>query len=82
MEPGPGACPSLFPEPWGFWNPWPWTRDPLDWHLVWGSLKGGWGPPDLQRRCGVVSPCAALQWGEEQEAAASCVGAANVCQGR
>lgn len=47
-----------------------------------GSEWGGWGPPDLQRRCGVVSPCAALQWGEEQEAAASCVGAANVCQGR
>lgn len=50
MEPGPGACPSLFPEPWGFWNPWPWTRDPLDWHLVWGSLKGGWGPPATKLR--------------------------------
>lgn len=50
MEPGPGACPSLFPEPWGFWNPWPWTRDLLDWHLVWGSLKGGWGPPETKLR--------------------------------
>lgn len=34
----------------GFQKPWPWTRDPLDWHLVWGSLKGGWGPPETKLR--------------------------------
>lgn len=46
LEPAPPSSLSLG----GIWKPWPWTRDPLDWHLVWGSLKGGWVPPETKLR--------------------------------
>lgn len=37
------------------------VRRPLRLQNQEGSEWGGWGPPDLQRGCGVASPCAALQ---------------------
>lgn len=45
MGPGPGACPSLFPEPWGHLEALALDQGPLGLALGLGLIEGRLGTP-------------------------------------